>query len=131
MFSVPSASALSIPLPPAPTIATLSVSLGAWNPRPRTRRGMIIALIAALAVPATKSRRDTFRADMELRLELLERRQSYDKREKERRGLAPGAAVGCRPDRLPKVERRLDVVERFLRPAAAGHHDLAEAEHAA
>ena len=32
---------------------------------------------------------------------------------------------------LPEVERRLDVVEWLLRAAAAGHHDLAEAEHPA
>ena len=53
-----SASALLIPIPPAPIIATFSVSLGATNPGPpRTFRGTMVNPKAALAMVETKLRR--------------------------------------------------------------------------
>ena len=57
-------SQFSIPIPPTPQYAMLSVSLGAWYPRPSTWRGTIMggpanAPSAREALPATKSRRVT------------------------------------------------------------------------
>ena len=70
-----STSAFPEPIPPNPTIAMFSVSLGAWNPGPpRTWRGTIIgkpagtnaAASADFAAVSTKSRRDGFFPDMDL-----------------------------------------------------------------
>src|ERR1039457_2444900 len=46
---------------------------------------MIMALSAAFAVPATKSRRLTLRDDMGIHLELMGATESYDKGREERR----------------------------------------------
>src|SRR5215218_7043514 len=38
------------PMPPNPTVAMFTVSLGAWNPRPRTWRGRIVTPAPAAVV---------------------------------------------------------------------------------
>src|SRR5690606_7742614 len=57
-FNFRSASAFCLPLPPAPTIPTVILSLGARNPfPPSTCRGTIIDPAAATAIPFTDSLR--------------------------------------------------------------------------
>src|SRR3990170_8106035 len=52
MFSVfPTPRTSVVPMPPTPMHAMLSVSLGAWNPRPSTWRGPIVKLIPAATSP--------------------------------------------------------------------------------
>ncbi len=58
MFWLMTAPVLLLPMPLTPTVAMLTVSLGAWKPRPSTCRGTMTSPAPATAVRVTKSRRD-------------------------------------------------------------------------
>ena len=47
------------PMPPMPTVAMLTVSLGAWKPRPSTCRGTIVTPAPAIAALRTNVLRET------------------------------------------------------------------------
>src|ERR1700693_2230274 len=53
MFWLASAMRLARPIPPTPTPAMLSVSLGGLKPRPRTCRGTIVKAFAVVVAPET------------------------------------------------------------------------------
>ena len=59
MFWVMTWFVLLLPMPLMPTVAMLTVSLGAWNPLPSTCRGTIIAAAVAPATVVTNWRLDT------------------------------------------------------------------------
>ena len=45
-------------MPPMPTVAMFTVSLGAWNPRPSTWRGTIVSPAPVAATVVTNFRRE-------------------------------------------------------------------------